>query len=267
MGISLTTAFTIIGSFGAASTAQIVGHILTKKREEKKFKKECLQNLYSPTLFKVLDYLHLEGGKHCPSPFYSKNIDTTPIFDKVMDNIGENLKYAEVDLINIYQELKYNYVTNTFTDNDDDYFTTERIRLCNILITQYLHIAKELKTESKLLSEKIAGPYFFSHFYLLVKDIVHLMDIPSKDILSLYDLVETILLPQNNFIEGITEIRKRLFGLNYTSLSKFNNLSEVTHIEAYQFLYEMVDEFSIISESRAEEWKMSLDDNLVNIHN
>ena len=57
--MDITTAITIIGSFGAASTAQIVNHILTQKRDEKKYKKEAL-GIISPTILEVIKFIELK---------------------------------------------------------------------------------------------------------------------------------------------------------------------------------------------------------------
>jgi hypothetical protein len=219
MAFSLSTALTIIGSFGAASSAQIVSHILTQKREDKKYKKECLQNLYSPTILTVIDYIKLEGHNKSPLSFYNKSATNTKLlFEQIMDNIGSNIKYAEADLINIYQEVRnIENVLEPDSSLDDeveedisDHVMNLRMTLANLFFSQYIKVNNILKSNSNSITEKIIAPYFFSHFYLLVKECFYLNDNLSSEILALYDLVETILLPENNFLEKIIYIREEL---------------------------------------------------------
>lgn len=269
MTISLTTALTILGSFGAASTAQIVSHILTQKREDLKYKKECLQNLYSPNIFKVIDYIRLQGRNY--SPLYDKFGSTEALFQEILKDIGKNLKFADADLINIYEENRYIEIEidiNTESDLDDEYEEllndhelTQRITLANLFFSQYLEINKALKSHSNSITEKLIPPYFFSHFYLLVKECSY-YGFSSADILELYDLIETTLIPTNNYIERIVEIRNELDNVMNTPAYKNRKRVTEAYASAYQFLYEFVDEFSYLSDARAANWKELLENNL-----
>jgi hypothetical protein len=268
MSTSITTALTIIGSFGAASTAQIVSHILTQKREDKKYKKECLQNLYSPIVFKLINYIEYEGKNH--SPLLTETYDSSNLFKEVTKCIGNNLKYADVDLINIYQEilgsqsesevLEFYRWSNTDISDEE---MTSRITLINIFFTQFLEINKALKSNSQFVDEKLKTPYFFTHFYLLIKECLYYYEgVSSAQIFEMYDLIETTFYQINNFTERVIEIRKELYSVMYTSLYKDNLRVRDAYLSAYQFLYEFVDEFSYFSEERASEWKDLLDENI-----
>lgn len=266
-----TTALTIIGSIGAASSAQIINHILTQKRDEKKYKKECLQNLYSPNIFNLIDYTKISGRNYSPYPIYKTTINTDVLFKHVLQNIGENLKYAEADLINAYQEVmsletdvNNTQINDEFEETTDDDLLTLRMTLVNLFFTNYLEINKVLKQRSNSIHEKLIGPYFFSHFYLLVKQSFSLNEIPSEDILELYDLVEANLLPTNEFIKRIISIRKELYVVQYTPVYKDSYRVLSAYTEVYAFLYELADEFSYLSAARAGDWKEIMDDNLPN---
>lgn len=275
MSISLT-ALTILGSFGAASTAQIVSHVLTLKREDKKYQKECLQNLYSPIVFKLIDYLRMIGTSHSPIPYFKDDsvtfLDTERIFSEVMKGIGDNLKYANADLINIYHEIK------GFGEHDDleldkehkeetefnlaisDELLLNRILLANLFFSQYIEINRALKTSSKLINEKMIPPYFYTHMYLLVHEFYWAWD-DTELILSLYDLIEHIILANENFVERINNIRKELYAIQYLSYKDSHRVTDA-YLTSYQFLYEIADEISILSQERAEELQEFLDDNI-----
>jgi hypothetical protein len=269
MPTSLTTAFTIIGSLAAASTAQIVSHILTKKREDKKDKKEAFQNLYSPTVFKVMDYIQTEGINNNPL-FAEKDEeefeDTDLIFKGIMKQIGSNLKYAEVDLISAYNDVLSietvdtpNFSAAKASKNMN--IITERMILANIFLSRYMKISKELKLENRSILERFETPYFFSHFYLLVTECFYLTDPKGWEIFELYHMIETNLIPDNNYLERIIEIRDKLHIAQFHTTKSNDPSVEDAYSSAYSLFYEFVDDFAYLSEERAEDWKEMIDEN------
>jgi hypothetical protein len=267
--MNLTTALTIIGSFGAASSAQIVNHILTQKREEKKYKKECLQNLYSPSILKLIDLIQYEGYHHCPQPTLRSNFTNKDVLVmQILDNISRNLKYAEADLINNYQQLR-NYLDandpkTVLNDTDDLFVWDQIIELTTVFFNQFIKINKLLKSDSNSINDKLKAPYFFCQFYLLFNTCFAKYRFTDDDtytdniIFELYDLIEFILFPINNYTDRIIKIRSELEIVS----AKYKDSSRVTeaYTNAYQFFYELADEFSIASEERANEFKDMLDE-------
>ncbi|CAH0272021.1 hypothetical protein SRABI80_03495 [Peribacillus frigoritolerans] len=113
----------------------------------------------------------------------------------------------------------------------------DRISICNVFISQYIEISKKLKTLSKKLESRLKGPYFFTHFCLLVEEC--LRDPIFFDSLFKYmDLTENIMERQNNYLERIRAIRNEI-----SNEKDFQKRQEAL-IEALQFLFVICDEFS-----------------------
>ncbi|MEM4997227.1 hypothetical protein WKH56_32050 [Priestia sp. SB1] len=152
-----TTAITIMGSFGAASTAQIVSHILTNRREKKKYERECLQHLYSPVIFTIIDYIEAEadkascieikeimeseGEEYNEKEYEEKLLRPDPLFEKIINSVGENLKYAHPALIMVYEEVKA--MSASFKDNKEEYINIfdSRIQMCKELLLEFIKIS------------------------------------------------------------------------------------------------------------------------------
>lgn len=256
------TVFTIIGSFGAASTAQIINHILTQNREDKKHYKECLQNFYSPLVHKYIDLIKGEGIHNCPNEVFNVEFSNkVTLFEEILKITEQNLKYADAELINSYQELinhiDSNDVSDMLNDPDEDELWVLIIKMANIFFSNYIEINKKLKTNTNSISEKITAPYFFTHFYLLVNECFIIEEIPSDKLFGIYDLIEFVLLPVNNYTKRIIRIRKELYTHWYYS-STPRSLDSYT--DACQFIYEILDQFEIASEERSWEFKDMLDE-------
>ncbi|WP_273854172.1 hypothetical protein [Guptibacillus spartinae] len=265
--MDLTTTFTIIGSFAAASSAQIINHILTQKREDKKYKKECLQNLYSPTILKLINLIEYEGAHHCLNSHLQQEFTNKgELVSLILDNIGANIKYAEPNLINIYHEIRNNFDINNLTEALNDTKNThiwhDIINLTTMFFDRFLEITKLLNAEGNSINENLKAPNFFCQFYLLFNDCFGRYttdpDYPTDEFLfSYYDLIEGILIPTNNFHIRIIKIRTSI----ESAFHNYKNQKRVedSFIDAYQFFYEISDEFTIISEERGNEFKDKLD--------
>jgi hypothetical protein len=258
MDVNWTTVLTIAGSFGAASTAQIISHLLTQRREEKKYNKECFQKLYSPIIFKINDYLFCEGLN---TSFKDKSLafDTEKLFNEISDKIGENLMYANTELILEYEELQSFSTYDIDQDEDKELVMLQRIRMCGVFISQYMNLSKDLNTLSESVNDKLKGTYFFTQFYLLVSDCVPWLSIESSTLFKYFDLIEAIMHPKNHFLERILNIRENPSLLRNTREYRDKILSEETNSEALGLLYEIFDEFELLSKDDAEFWRTLLE--------
>ncbi|BCC62290.1 MULTISPECIES: hypothetical protein [Bacillus] len=258
------TVITIIGSFLAASTAQLISHILTLRREKKNYKKACYQNLYSPIIFKLTEYIRSEG---CDKEFHELiNIhqSSSEIFNEIMQHIEKNLAYTSLDIINIFQVWKRDFsnpsnkgeVPNTVQkENEIDL----NITFANVFFEQFIKINKSLKFKHKVVDEELRAPYFFTHFFLLIKECTRPYSITFAEIFAMYDLIEAMLLPDNNYTERIISIRDALDKVHSTNLYKNDERVHESYLSAYELLYEIVNEMAIISEDRATDFKEFLD--------
>ncbi|MBG9753351.1 hypothetical protein ABD81_06490 [Bacillus thuringiensis] len=265
------TVVTIICSFIAAGLAQIASHLFTLRRETKNYQKACNQNLYSPTIFKLTDYIKSEGYHN---EFYKT--DTTyqnpsEIFNEVMQHVEKNLSYTSVDIINLYQVWKRDFSRPHNNKGLHDYVKFEnemdlRITFANTFFSQFIKINKSLKSTHKVVDEELRAPYFFTHFFLLLKECTcrRPYSITYAEIFGMYDLIETMLLPINNYTERIIAIRNDLDKVFSTPLYKNSERVRQAHLSAYELLYEIVNEFAVFSEDRANELKEILDSSIQN---
>ncbi|PGS18930.1 hypothetical protein COC59_29870 [Bacillus cereus] len=266
------TILTIIGSFMAASTAQIISHILTLKREKKNYQKACYQHLYSPTIFKLTDYIRSEAIPHYDLfGFEDLDIPSTDTFHDVMTSIGNNLKYADVDVINFYHvwQRDYSEPDTSIEYNSPGTFDKEaeidfRITFANSFFSQFIQINKALKFNHKIITEELKAPYFFTHFFLLIKECTRPYSITYDELFAMYDLIEAILSPINDYTERIISVRNELDNVYSTPLYKNNERVAEAYLSAYGFLYEIVNEFADISEDRANKFKKFLDSSIKN---
>lgn len=261
-----TTALTILGSFGAASTAQIISHIFTLRRENKNYEKACYQNLYSPTVFKLTSYMQFEANYENFRELYTANQHPSVIFNEIMKNIENKLQYTSVDIINIYQVWRRDFSSphNNNELHDNIKFENEmdlRITFANTFFSQFIKINKSLKFNHKIVTEELRTPYFFTHFFLLIKECTGKRPylITHAEIFGMYDLIDAMLLPINNYTERIIAIREDLDKVQSTPLYKNNARVHEAYLSAYELLYEIVNEFAVFSEERANNLKESLD--------
>jgi len=258
-----TTAITIIGSFGAASTAQIVSHVLTNRREKKKHKRECLQNLYSPVVFTIVDYIEAEykkvkdteifkgfereGDDIKESTYKDIFLIPNPIFEKIIESVGENLKYAHPSLIMLYEENKSIPIDMTEDMEDYSYVLFKRIQMCRELLLEFIKISRDLDALSKTIQERFQVPLFFTEFYLLLQDCNYYVLAETSAIYL--SLIKEILLPENNFLNRIGDIRKEISRVIETTVYR----DEEVFTDANHFLHELIDEFSRVN--NLNEWE------------
>ncbi|MGG1320603.1 hypothetical protein ABE225_07190 [Priestia megaterium] len=256
MEINWATAITIMGSFGAAYTAQIVSHRYSRKREEEKYQKEALQNLYSPLVFTIVDYIYGENYKSSvvyQEWFDEKEFKEDPLnpehaFKEIMDTVSKNMKYAHSNLIMEYQEVKSSMTlfSEDQRERDSHLFLNQRMLLCAECLTEFIKISNKLGALSKAVEQKIQGPLFFTQFYLLLKgfDFIRLTDISINYI----SLIERVLENKKVFLKRIVVIRKEYeiiaetIPYCYGNREAFKNV----YVKTYQFLEEFFQEISTL---------------------
>lgn len=169
-----TTAWTIVGSIFAATFSQFLGYVFSKKREEKKFNKECFQKLYSPSVLSVSD-LVLETGY-----FHIADINMSEVYVQSMqeslflifDIIEHNLEYATPELLNEYQYLK-KYLdsknSDTILSNKYDQFVWDKIiKFSCVYFRNYLSLYLKLKLTNTSTITTVKTTYFFCLLYELI---------------------------------------------------------------------------------------------------
>ena len=247
MTIDWGTAIPIMVAFGSATTAQIISHRFAEKREENKYKKESLQNLYSPVIFQIVEYIQFENAKaimKADGEFEEENpLNPRIVFERIMETTGQNMKYAQPELIMRYEVVKSTFTRSSKEKNDDRYMFEIKMELCGEFLMEFIKISSEIGTLSRAVEDKINPTLFFTQFYLLLKELGCWM---LTDILLLeFHLLKDILLPpENEFLEKILDVRKNI---NYELETHYKNKSISRASEAceagYQFVHEVIKEF------------------------
>lgn len=261
------TVFTIIGSFGAASTAQIINHRLTQKREDKKYIKECLQNFYAPLVYKYIDFIKGEGLNN--SPIETIQVEFTnkiTLFEEIIKITEQNLKYADAELINVFQELK-NYIDSNdinelLDDLNEDTLWDLLIEVANSFFANYIKINKKLNTNIGLINSKFEAPYLFVNFYLLIREDLIVREASAFNLFNMYDLINFVTYRKgNNYLNRIIMLRKELNKHGY--LNNQNTFNSVTSFsETCNFIYELLDEFEIADRERSQELREMIDEGI-----
>ncbi len=170
------TVTSVVVALGAAATGQIIAHHFSQSREDIKFKKECFQNLYSPVVVKIDNYLFAENQKSMvletmSSEEYNQKykddyFNPNRLFNEIIDAVGSNLKYANQELIMQYQDtIALPRIDDSLTD-----WPEPKIEFCDIFLTDYVQLSKELGVYSPKIRATVEGGLAFTQlFKLLVK--------------------------------------------------------------------------------------------------
>lgn len=261
MTIDWGTTIPIIVAFGSATTAQIISHHFSRKREEEKYKKEALQNLYSPVVFQIVEYIQLEYFK---AVMEEQPLNPTSVFKKALESMGKNMKYAHPDLIMKYEIVNSEIVNSEFDrsngeEQENTYLFKVSMDLCGEFLMDFLKNSREIGALSRVVEDKIKYPLFLTQFYLLLDELKCWT--LTDALLQEFTLSREIFLRiQNEFLEKILNIRKNI---NYEFENHFKYKMVDRTLEAYsdgyQFVWEFIEEYSIFHPKEAEYWKSELE--------
>ncbi|MGD7053967.1 hypothetical protein [Sutcliffiella horikoshii] len=265
---------TVASTFGAAFAGQFFAHKYARQREKEKHLKESLQNLYSPLVYRILDYLNEECEKSLRTinPYLGEvEVDvphipeenTNEMFRSILTFIGENLTYADQNLMMKYEiankfgEFNYGQDKSSLVSTISSFGI--RIELCSAFVSEYLLINKELKTLSKRVRDEIESLYFFS---LVVKILIELRvhtlaidySLRHKDTIiagfkikkGLLNEAETICKRSDNIIDNLED---------YSRLE-----SEELEADALHLILELVDCMEMFEPEIAKLWLLQLNE-------
>ncbi|WP_160037135.1 hypothetical protein [Paenibacillus sp. An7] len=298
---NLTPLLTISGAFGAAFAGQYLGHKLTRNRDIEKQNKESLQNLYSPLIFKIVDYIDIECSNAISTPnnfidepgmyaldqldIQSKE-NTNDLFNNILADISKKLTYADQNLIMSFEIAKkcgkeFNYGQEKATLMNNINSVRSRIELSSVFFSQYLKLNKQLKTLSKGIKDELEEPYFYT---LVVRILLQMRlfsiainySFRDKDlIVTAFGIDKSLLKKAENLVKRHEYILNDLD--DYSS-----QVNEELEVDSYDFLEELIHKMEymdhdgfgspniwrrLIEEERLKEEKRSKDflENYVNI--
>lgn len=269
---------TVVGAFGAAFAGQYFAHRYARKRENEKHLKESLQNLYSPLVYRVIDYLNEESDKalmdtpplfreeepkiNLKTPDVSGE-DTNKMFKNILTYIGEKLTYADQDLIMKYEIAnkfgEFNYGQDNANLVSTIFTFRSRMELCSAFLSEYLLINKKLNTLSKRVKDEIESPFFFNLVLIILLD------------LRLHELAIDHGFKDKDIIISGFGIKRSLLSDAQTIYKRFNNISdnleefsdieaEELEADAMQFILELINSMELFEPEISEFWRTCLEE-------
>lgn len=194
MALGWEHAITVIGAFASAGTAQYFSHRLTLKREDEKYQKERYQNFYAPLVYKIKNYVKAEANKfeellidegNIPKledsiaasggPIFSIIPDSNSIFLDIVSIIENNLKYADIQFIEMYERHKMQEFQNKNIAEDGLTNLKWQIRLpdnllvCEKFLIEYLSFHENISVLSKGTGKEINKTLTSITLYNLLK--------------------------------------------------------------------------------------------------
>lgn len=268
-----TTILSVIGSLVVASTAQVISHLFTQRREKQKYNKECLQNLYSPIIFPIIEYINGEAYRTSlieSEDFDEEELQEDPknpdtLFKEVIEHIGKNLKYSEAEMIMKYEEAK---IMIDLVERYKDGYRDERdlclqynMDLCSECLTEFIKISKKLGSLSNHIRDKVIPPLFFTQFYLLLTDYeCYSLKYDAPKLVNYLDFIN--LSKQNKWLIRIIDVRRRINDKNeklkdkdYIDKEKTSDVFQ----EAYDLIMEIINEFYERDPDTALSWQRDLE--------
>ncbi|MCY8424682.1 hypothetical protein MOC70_08610 [Bacillus vallismortis] len=235
-GIQWGTVITVTGTLTAAFLGQVFAHRYSQKREDIKFKKECFQNLYSPIVVKIENYLFAENHKtfyldSITEEEYNQNLkddyyNPSRLFNEIVDTVGLNLRYANQELIMEYQDI----IALLQIDDSLADWPEPKINFSNIFLLEYVQLSKDLGVYSPKIKEKVEKSLFFTQFYQVLSE-------------AGYNHFKEELIRQLLVIESFSENLNKVVKLN-NKFNKKNLTKEARHklrTEVYKLLQEIGD--------------------------
>ncbi|KXY07443.1 hypothetical protein [Bacillus paranthracis] len=177
MALGWEHALTLVGAFASAGTAQYLSHRLTLNREDEKYQKERYQNFYAPLVFKIKNYVIAEAYKlekvlitlgRIPKRkddfilfTFSSLPDSNSILPEIISTIEKNLKYADLQFIEMYEKHKMHEVQA----KDDEAPTitavrwfsrlTDNLLVCEKFLMEYLSFSENISVLSNEIKKEI----------------------------------------------------------------------------------------------------------------
>ncbi|MEH7312283.1 hypothetical protein [Priestia megaterium] len=266
-----TMVITIIGSFGAALSAQMAANFFTNRREDKKYDKECFQNLYSPLLFRFIEYVYCEdykaqeiaSGRFNEEEFEKNSSNPEPVFKEIMEYMEENLKYAHPEIIMEYELIKISDGIPLILRNSSK--LEGRIGFCREFFLKYMKLSKKLNVLSKTVENRVRTPLFFSYFYFLLNE-CKFWSLAKVSIGTLY-LLEKVLLKEdsNDLLDRIIAIQQEIVYVKEKRVDLDQHRYEEAFTDAYHFINEIIDKCSAVdnnAEKIAKHWRDILEKEL-----
>lgn len=139
-------------TLSGALIAQVISHWFSIRREDKKYLKECYQNLYSPVLWKVLKYMDAKTVFY--KPLLKKDFDVKEPFEQALNIFGENLKYASTELIHSYENVKEREMYQHLNDQQKG---IDEIQFCYDVLEETSEMLQKIGVEQPLNFVKYRG--------------------------------------------------------------------------------------------------------------
>ncbi|AWM23011.1 hypothetical protein [Bacillus subtilis] len=259
MQIDWSTVISVSIPLLAATSGQIIAHQLTRKREKQKHNKECFQNLYSPIMFLINDYISAEALKvifmreenYSEEEFEKEAKDTyfnpNRIFGEILNLFSLNLKYASHGLISEFYDVKVLFQMEKLNEIDN-HGIEHRIEFIYRFLQDYLKAAKKLGI---VLPRKFNSDIFYISLYKVLDNCI--CTNLSRNLINDHILIDH--LSQNEIL-----IKKSVKILKHIELnnSKRYNRKKV-YLKTFAFLDELCNDIDMFVPDIAKVWRTEIE--------
>ncbi|MDE1451861.1 hypothetical protein AAG663_21595 [Bacillus licheniformis] len=242
----------------AATSGQIIAHQLSQKREKQKHYNECFQNLYSPIIFLISDYIIAESIKmtyinqenYTEEEFEEKadNSYFNPdrIFEEILNLFSLNLRYAKHDLISEFYNVKVLYQMEKYQEIDRGGIA-DRIEFCYTFSKDYLVAAEK---QGIVLPRKIKCDLFLLSLFNILRNCgcINL----SNKIIEDYALLDHLSQKNALVLEAIKISNK--FERNKSNGYR----NKKVYTKAFEYLDELCRDIDLFIPKIAEVWKTEI---------
>ncbi|RAW19275.1 hypothetical protein DC345_00355 [Paenibacillus taichungensis] len=145
---------TLIGATigaSAALTAQIVSHWFTRRRENEKYIREIYQKLYAPIIMDIFAYFDIKTNYRRGHDI-KDDVNEDEIKNKIIDNIGNNLMYANPRILNYYYSTKKN---DYYEDFSDGLSHLSELNLFLVILDELTQHARKMKLFDSTFKKEI----------------------------------------------------------------------------------------------------------------
>lgn len=262
-----TPVITVTGAFIAAFIGQFLGHRYSQRRENEKYNKDRLQHLYSPLVYKIIEYLYCEREKAIettnPNLFME---DTNQLFKNVQNVIRENLSYANYDLIMQYENANKSGNYNYGEYNSKQIITLlHRTELCSAFLSEYLSINKTL---SKIKKVELERAFFFTQVLLILFKLGLFELAVNYGFRSLIEIEHSIksnnslLKRSESILKNFDDCKLEEYSSEGVRSAKYNELNATAHA----FILDLLSEMEQVYPDTVEMWRNELQKHLDQYH-
>ncbi|MDL5143643.1 hypothetical protein [Bacillus atrophaeus] len=172
-------------------------------------------------------------------------------FNEFFKTIGSNLKYGSLELIREYQDILSKERLNKAFRGYYGGVYIEKIKFCEVFLTDYINLSKEIGIYSPTIKEPVEGALLFTKLKPLIKKIDEDFSSPFlSDYPRFYKLISNIQ-KKRNFIKRVANLDQKYSRLKNRKDHKFTYIvNYYLDNKAYKLLKDISSSFVDLKKPR-----------------